>query len=55
MAAPIGQHGKYLFWLQLLNCLFEFHGIFTNGHENGPEKWPQKMVLTKGIGTTVPL
>ena len=31
MAAPIGQHGKYLFWLQLLNRLSDFHTVFTDG------------------------
>ena len=31
MAAPIGQHGNYLFWLQLLNCLSDFLTFFTDG------------------------
>ena len=31
MAAPIGQHGIYLFWLQLLNHLSDFHAVFTDG------------------------
>ena len=30
MAAPTGQHGKYLFWLQLLNRLSDFHTVFTD-------------------------
>ena len=30
MAAPIGEYGKYLFWLQLLICLFDFHAVYTN-------------------------
>ena len=30
MAAPTGQHGKYLFWLQLLNWLSDFHTVFTD-------------------------
>ena len=30
MAAPSGQHGKYLFWLQLLNSLADFHTVFSD-------------------------
>ena len=30
MATPTGQHGKYLFWLQLLNHLSDFHTVFTD-------------------------
>ena len=30
MAAPTGQHGKYLLWLQLLNRLSDFHTVFTD-------------------------
>ena len=30
MAAPTGQHGEYLFWLQLLNRLSDFHTVFTD-------------------------
>ena len=31
MAAPIGQHGKYLFWIQPLNRFSDFHTVFTDG------------------------
>ena len=45
MAAPTGQHGKYLFWPQLLNRLSDFHAVFTGA----------LYALTREIGATVPL
>ena len=49
MAAPIGQHGNYLFWLQLLNRLIVM--LFSlMASEKGA-----LYALTREIGDTVPL
>ena len=46
----MGQHGKYLFWLQLFKCLSNFYAVFTDGLR----KWTS-FVPDQRVGATVPL
>ena len=42
MAAPMGQHGKYLFWPQLLNNLSDFLAVFADGLINKSSLCPDQ-------------